>query len=83
MLIYFRQESEPKYSHFLFLDGVCLKLGKLHECEVQSVYNLVAMQLVHNIIVMYKLIGIFLHESLVDKVERVDRLKKLIFALLV
>ena len=44
--------------------------------------QLVAMQLVHNIIVMYKLIGIFLHESLVDKVERVYRLQKLILCLL-
>ena len=83
MLIYLRQESEPKHSHLLFHDGVCLEFWKLHECEVQSVYDLVAMQLVHNIIVMYKLIGIFLHESLVDKVERVDRLQKLILALLV
>ena len=46
-----------------------LKLGKLYECEMQSVDNLVAMQLVHNIIVMDKLIGVFLYKDFVYKIE--------------
>ena len=60
-----------------------LELRKLNECEMQAVDNLVAVQLMYNIIVVDKFIGIFLYEGLVDKVERVDRLQQLILALLV
>ena len=44
---------------------------------------LITMQFVHNFIVVDKLIWIFLHKNLVDKIERVYRLQKLILALLV
>ena len=51
--------------------------------EMQMLWTEAFKQRVHNIIVMDKLIGIFLHENLIDKIERVDWLQKLILTLLV
>ena len=60
-----------------------LKLGQLNEREVQTVYHLIAVQVVYYVEVVYELIGVVIHEHLVDKIERVHWLQQLVLALLV
>ena len=60
-----------------------LELGQFYEGEVETFYDLVAVEFMHHAIVVYELIGIVLHKRLVDEVERIDGLQQLVFALLV
>ena len=60
-----------------------LKLGQFYEGEVETFYDLVAVELMHHAIIVDKLIGIVLHKRLVDEVERIDGLQQFVLALLV
>ena len=60
-----------------------LELGQLHECEVQSVNDLVAVEVMHDVEVVDELVGVVVHERLVHEVERVDRLQQLVLSFLV
>ena len=69
--VYLSEETEPQHHHALVGYAVGSELGQLDEREVEAVYHLVAVLVVHDAVVVDETVGHVVLEDVVHEVEGV------------
>ena len=77
LLVDLRHEAEPQDLHLLLAEGMWRKLGQLDEHQVKAVDDPVGILLMDQTIIMVVIIQLGL-ENLIQQIQGIDRLQKLI-----